>query len=156
MVCDRLRRGLGKLYLTQTWQACALVESRSNLGLAADGQPGTQVSDERQSVGHSALLLHSKARLTADGRSTKPGEIGRDACGTLCPTDRNGSCAFIIEQLTICPFAVVLRCQKPSCVVARCASRSSSRCTTTPADAGSSLDVPARKRALSALTTSAL
>ena len=70
----------------------------------------------------------------------------------------------MIEQLTICLFLfevffVELKKDrqtdwpKPSCDT-KCLSRSSNECTTTPAEAGSSLGVPARKRALSALTTS--
>ena len=70
----------------------------------------------------------------------------------------------MIEQLTICLFLfevffVELKkdrqtdSPKPSCDT-KCLSRSSNECTTTPAEAGSSLGVPARKRALSALTRS--
>ena len=70
----------------------------------------------------------------------------------------------MIEQLTICLFLfevffVKLKkdrqtdSPKPSCDT-KCLSRSSNECTTTPAEAGSSLGVPARKRALSALTRS--
>ena len=70
----------------------------------------------------------------------------------------------MIEQLTICLFLLEVfdvelkkdrqtDSPKPSCDT-KCLSRSSNECTTTPADAGSSLGVPARKRAFSALTRS--
>ena len=70
----------------------------------------------------------------------------------------------MIEQLTICLFLfevffVELKKDRQtdsptSSCDTKCLSRSSNECTTTPADAGSSFGVPARKRALSALTRS--
>ena len=98
--------------------------------------------------------------MTTEGRKTNPGVSGRARHGhtmVFAPTMvvhgppwyMKGSRAFATTQLTRSCFSDESQGEgsAPSC--------SFSTWSTTPADAGSSLGVPSRKRALSALTTPA-